>query len=267
MMRSGSTVQFQIAARLVEEAGLGQRVEWVKPERFPELRQKYADYQGWKVFKNHTSTAEMISEFHQQNAMGVYVFRDLRDVFFSTMKKYSMPFDQLWASGFLDEVLHHFHRWTILPRVLVSKYEVMITDLPAEVERIADHLGIPCDHQKYEQIALDYTIEKQKERIATAKSKGELQGGFADDEFDPYTLLHTNHISSGEIEGWKDVFSAAQVALIEDRAQEWLVTNGYELTLSSAERNRLKLRYKLSPKTNLRIARRISSKVLARLRS
>ena len=33
MERSGSTVQFQISAQLVEDAGLGKRVEWVKAER------------------------------------------------------------------------------------------------------------------------------------------------------------------------------------------------------------------------------------------
>ena len=39
MQRSGSTLQYQIAARLVEQAGLGQRLEWVEPGRFPELRE------------------------------------------------------------------------------------------------------------------------------------------------------------------------------------------------------------------------------------
>ncbi|MFQ5632245.1 MAG: sulfotransferase domain-containing protein, partial [bacterium] len=112
MQRSGSTLQFQITAQLVEEAGLGKRVEWVKHKRFPKLRKKYAAYEGWKVFDNHTCTDAMKEEFHRQNAMGVYVFRDLRDVIVSKIRKYSQSFEQLWNVGFLDNCLQQYHNWT-----------------------------------------------------------------------------------------------------------------------------------------------------------
>jgi hypothetical protein len=243
MQRSGSTVQFQIAAQLVEEAKLGKRVEWVKAERFPELRQKYAEYPGWKVFKHHICTDEMASEFHQRTAMGVYVYRDLRDVCVSTMHKYSMTFEQLWDSGFLADCLQQFQKWTSLPRMLVSKYEEVVRDLPREVERIATHLGMSLEPQRYEQIAAEYVIAKQMQRIEDAKRAGRLQQGFADALFDPHTNLHTNHIHSGEIGSWKEVLSADQIAVIENSAHDWLAMHGYELTQSSLYRTWLTFRY------------------------
>lgn len=243
MQRSGSTLQFQITARLVEEAGLGKRVEWVRAEQFPELRQKYADDPGWKVFKHHLCTGEMAAEFYRQNAMGVYSFRDLRDVFVSNMRKYSLSFDQLWDGGFLSQSLFHYQRWTTLPRVLVSKYEDMVADLPGEVERIAAHLGIPCDRQRCEQIAWEYTLERQRERIEDAKRSGRLRQGIAKVLYDPYTNLHTNHIHAGEIGGWPGILSAAQVALIENQARDWLVAHGYELTQGPLQRTWLKFWY------------------------
>ena len=50
MQRSASTLQFQIAAELVERAGLGERVGWVRPEQFPRLLDKHGSDGKWKVF-------------------------------------------------------------------------------------------------------------------------------------------------------------------------------------------------------------------------
>lgn len=237
MQRSGSTLQFQITARLVEETGLGRRVEWVPAEEFPQLRQKYADYPGWKVFKHHLCTGEMAAEFYRHNALGVYSFRDLRDVVVSIMRKYGLSFDQLWDGEFLPQTLFHYHRWTTLPRVLVSKYEDMVADLPGEVARIAAHLGIPCDRPRCERIASEYTLQRQRERIEEAKRLGRLRRGLADVLYDPYTNLHTDHIHAGEIGGWAKTLSVGQVALIEDYARDWLVARGYELAQGSLQRS------------------------------
>ena len=72
MQRSGSTVQFQITTDLVETAGLGQRVNWVRPKNFPALQEKYNDRKEWLVFKNHTLTPAMAAEFTRGNAKGIF---------------------------------------------------------------------------------------------------------------------------------------------------------------------------------------------------
>ena len=59
MPRSGSTLQFQLTAHLVELAGLGMRVDWVRAAEFPKLREKYAARGGWKVLKTHACTPAM----------------------------------------------------------------------------------------------------------------------------------------------------------------------------------------------------------------
>ncbi|MFQ5629409.1 MAG: sulfotransferase domain-containing protein [bacterium] len=234
MQRSGSTLQFQITARLVEEAGLGKRVDWVKPQHFRKLRKQFAEDASWKVFKNHVCTDKMRKEFHRGNAMGIYCYRDLRDVMVSTMRKYEMSFAQLFDNGFVDDLLLQYQRWTALPRVLVSKYEVMINDLAGEVERIAGHLGISLPAEKHKQVADEHKIERQKERIVNAKQKGALRAGVVDSVlFDPHTNLHTNHIHQGEIGGWKGTLSHEQVKLLEAKAAKWLEEHGYELVQDS----------------------------------
>jgi len=236
MMRSGSTLQYQITAQLLEKANLGKRIEWAEPEMFPELQAKHADYKGWKVFKAHICTDEIKSEFEKNNAKGVYVFRDIRDAFVSMMKKGGMTAEKLMQSSvFLDSCLDEYAKWTVLPGVLVSRYEDMIEDLPGEVERLAAHLDIPCDRSMCEQIASEYTINKQIKRIDDFKNKipKELAKS-ADNVFDPVNLLHTNHIYSGQVGKWKNVLTSGEISAIEIMTRDWLIANGYKLSGNEA---------------------------------
>jgi len=231
MPRSGSTLQFQITAQLVEEAGLGKRMEAVKPAAFGKLRKQYAAEPGWKVFKIHTCTDKVEKEFHRQNAVGIYVYRDLRDVVVSTMRKSDMTFEALSSLGFLEDRFEEYQKWTSLPRVLVSKYEEMIAGLPAEVRRIAAHLGITLSAEAYQQIAAEHSLERQKERIEASIKNGNLREGVVKGMFyNPTTNLHTNHIHDGAVGGWKEVLSAEQVERIEAKAADWLVAHGYDIT-------------------------------------
>jgi len=232
MPRSGSTLQFQITAQLVEDAGLGKRLEWVKPADFGRLRKQHQNDPGWKVFKTHTCTEKMEKEFHRGNAKGVYCYRDLRDVVVSTMRKFDLAFEKLWDLGFLDDRFREYQKWTALPQVLISKYEEMVADLPGEVERIAAHLGVAIPAEKCAAIAAEHTIERQKSRIEEAKKSGELREGAVQGIlFDPTTNLHTNHIHDGAVGGWKEILTREQIERLETKAADWLRAHGYELTI------------------------------------
>jgi len=237
MGRSGSTVQYQITARLVEEAKLGKRVGWIKLSDFPALRDKYAHDNQWKVVKTHACTNTIQAEFQQQNAMGVYIFRDVRDVFVSTMNKRAKSFEQLWANNTFEKKLHNFELWTSLPNMLILKYEDVVNDLPKEVRSIAIHLGISLDNEKYEAIAADYSLERQREYVLRLKSEPSKLRKINNNLVDPYTQLHTNHIHSGKVGRWKEILTSQQVAFIEQIAGKWLVNNGYELSTPSKTYN------------------------------
>ena len=230
MQRSGSTLQFQLTAHLVEAVGLGRRVEWVRPGDFPNLRDQVAAEPGWKVFKIHVCTPEMAAEFHRDNAMGVHTYRDLRDVLVSTMRKYQRTFDDLMASGFLAHCLDQHQQWTALPHVLATKYEDMIANLPAEVERLAAHLGIAVSADTCRQIAEEHSIDQQRARIEESTRTGDLREGIVKGMFyNPVTNLHTNHIHEGAVGAWTQILDASQVARLESEAGDWLVAHGYEL--------------------------------------
>src|SRR5438132_1477367 len=97
MKRSASTLQYQLASALVEQAGTGTRSTWVPSSEFPCLRERYADLGSWKVFKSHDCTPEIAREMTDHGSLGLYIYRDLRDVIASQMQMSRVSFDRLWS--------------------------------------------------------------------------------------------------------------------------------------------------------------------------
>jgi hypothetical protein len=229
MKRSGSTLQFQLTAHLVEQTGQGERLGWA--ERFEEAVAQSEGIAGWKVYKTHNYSPAMGAMLTRGEAKGVYVYRDLRDVLVSSMHKREAPFERLWSRDVLAEMVENFQHWTSHPNVLVSRYETMMADLPAEVERIAAHLGLPLKAGEAAQIAQDYSVDKQIERIQTANDLLHLPG-VKGGGIDKHSQLHKNHISDeqGQVGQWRRHLTPEQVGLIEAKYGDWLVAQGYTLS-------------------------------------
>lgn len=238
-------MQFQIAAHLVEQAGLGCRVPWIRPEEFPKIRDEWRDDRRTKVFKTHRMTDAIREEFDRRNAAALYIYRDLRDVVASRIRKSNATFEGVFSKGSLiDEVLSLYDQWTAKAPCLISRYEDVVADLPAEVARIANFLEIAIDTGQCAKIAEEYSIDRQLERIESLRNDvtRQMSSGKAE-VYDRDSLLHTNHIASGRHGSWTDVLTDLHVAMIERRAGDWLVDRGYELVnpkLSFRDRLRLK---------------------------
>lgn len=237
MFRSASTLQFQITARLVKDAGLGEQIGWIDAYRFTETQQRYANVSGLKVVKVHVCPEPIQAEFLRQNALGLYSFRDIRDVFASYMKQRQKPFPFLWQEGFLETCLENYKIWTGLPNLLVSTYQDLTENLPQEVQRIAQHLQLKISPADCEAIAADYSLESQQQRIE--KFRNQLLQTPLDpndhreivDYHDEATLLHMNHIDSAKSGRWQTDLSAAEVRLLEQTVQDWCTRNHYSPTL------------------------------------
>lgn len=232
MYRSASTLQFQITARLVQETGIGQQVGWIDAKQFNEVRLLHADSQKLKVVKVHLCTDAIISEFHQANAKGIYIFRDIRDAYASMMKQQIKRFDDIWEEGFIEVCLDSYKAWTVLPEVLVSEYEEVTQNLSQEVRRIAQHLELNLEPDRYQEIASDYTTSFQKQRVERFREqllKVLSTDGDRNivDYYDEESLLHMNHVNSGKVGRWQDELSTKEVAQIEAKVHTWCEKNGY----------------------------------------
>lgn len=230
MQRAGSTLQFQIAAHIVEAAGAGQRLPWMPPDAVARLLSDEPPPADLRILKTHHYQDAFGALFRRGAASGLYIFRDIRDVVVSIMRKEAKTFAPKWVQFRVGRNLEWFAHWTAQPRVLVSQYETVMDDLPTEVGRIAAHLGLALDRAACEGIAAQYTLDRQRARIEQARARDDLRATHADGlKMDRASLLHTNHIQSGAVEGWRAALTAEQVAFVEDIAGDWLRANGYRL--------------------------------------
>lgn len=237
MYRSASTLQFQIVSQLVKEADIGQQIGWIDAQRFLEVRSSYQSDKQLKVVKVHQFTDAIGKEFTQNNALGVYTFRDIRDVYVSMMQQQQKSFDDIWnwhGREFIQTCLDNYKQWTNLPRVLVSQYENIFQNIPQEVKRIARHLNINFDVDKCQNIASLFTLEQQKERIQ--KFTTQLMQTSLNphdhretvDYHDEDSLLHINHINAAKSGVWHEYLSTEEVTKIENKVKSWCNDNKHE---------------------------------------
>jgi hypothetical protein len=222
MPRSGSTLQFQITAELIESSGLGHRLAYARTAEFPSIRNEHSGAAEHLVFKTHHCSREIEEEFHRGHAKAVYTFRDLRDVYASRMRMREASFREVWKEGFLDKCLRDDAWWRSLCPVYITRYEDMIADLPAEVARLATFFGINLDESRCSEIADKYSFDSQQQRIEQQKQQ-DAEG------FDPQHLLHGNHLTAPPGSSWSDTLTPDQAARIEHRTRDWLAEHGYPL--------------------------------------
>ncbi|MBD1909214.1 MULTISPECIES: sulfotransferase domain-containing protein [unclassified Leptolyngbya] len=245
MFRSASTLQFQITTRLVKDAGVGEQIGWIDAYRFAEIQRTHTHKPGFKVVKVHVCTESIQAEFLQDNALGIYIFRDVRDVFSSYLKQRQKSFQFIWNEGFLETCLNNYKIWTTLPNTLVSTYQRVMDNPPEEVLRIAHHLNLDINLEECQQIADDYSLESQQQRIECFR-KQLLQTPLNPndhreivDYHDEETLLHMNHIDSAKRGRWREDLLPEEVALIEEKVIEWCNQHSYNPSLFLQKSNAL----------------------------
>lgn len=227
MMRSGSTLQYQVAVELLQREGRGEGIGEVRNTTCQDLEaQTHGRTHVVKVHKRQL-LAGVSAAIADGYATGLYVSRDIRDVAVSLMHMRQISFEQLmFRNGEVEQALRDYEAWTALPGMLISQYEVMMADLAHEVQRIAHHLNIEITPEMATDIAAKYDLKQQQKRIQAWKSDPNYDAS----QHDPNTLLHHNHIRSGEAEQWRTVLTPIQIAYLEYMAGDWLRSQSYELS-------------------------------------
>jgi hypothetical protein len=229
MIRSASTLQYQVVADLVKRSRLGQSIGYADRQSIPEVMQKLDRVAGFAVVKTHEVLPELDPFIEQGLVRLLYSFRDLRAVALSVMRKWEIPFAHvIGRNGWLDTAVASSTRWLSVPGVCASRYEDMVLALPGEVTKWAYALGLNIRRGQAEELAARYCIEAQRDRIRMIQNPGEAGG--PTEYFDPESLLHPNHIIDGSLEGWKIGLEKWQIRQIEGRFSRWLLDHGYQLT-------------------------------------
>ncbi len=231
MLRSGSTLQYNVAASVLETAGQVTRGGFIGEFAKPEIRAKLdalktAD--GWTIVKTHEAPLER--SFYDDRVRVLFSYRDVRDIAASIKKKWGYPFEQILAD--IDAMIEIERAFADIPNVLVQSYDTLYTDLPAATREIAEFLGVRVGDADVAHIADEFSVESSKQRLeARAKHPlvqvlGRIAGRF---RIDPTTQMHDNHISAtgGQDGDWLNQFEATEIAALNERFGDWLIGHGY----------------------------------------
>jgi hypothetical protein len=231
MIRSGSTLQYQVVSDLIEQRGLGERTGFIESKNFPEFRSRLIGAKGFSVVKVHEYMPELEPWMKQETTRIFYTYRDLRSVAISVMRKWSIPFSEVvCVNGWLDNAVASEAQWRAHSKTLVSRYEDLVEHLPHEIGKWATALSLNLTPEQLDEVAALYSIAAQQERIREAHLPEQGSKPGVRDNYDAKSLLHHNHITDGSVDGWAKELEPAQVRQIEERFSGWLREHGYALT-------------------------------------
>jgi len=206
MPRSGSTLQFNIAWKVVEAGQLGQRIEWRSSEDWAREDQELRNYANDKtvnVIKMHFPP-DNVKELAEtsSNVKFVYVHREIPDVVYSMQTKFK--FSLARAIKRVSQALEA-EKWLLNrpeTQVLIQDYTQLLNKLPSAITDVSNFIDAKIASKTINALAAELSIESAYKRSRQSTPHFEhlrrrvnrLLGRkitFADDEL----LLHPNHVS------------------------------------------------------------------------
>lgn len=231
MIRSGSTLQFQLSSAIVEQAGIGRRLPYAPESDFDHICSQDNVSSEFRVFKVHVYTSAFAKECNENEARVVYSYRDIRDVAVSAMRKFDMSFGQLMEAKWLDQAIADYYYWTKCPLACVGRYEDFVGDISGEAEKINRFLGLPLELQDINRLAEKFSIDQQLVQIQKIREQNDCVILPNEIVFDPVELLHHNHIYQGKVGGWREILSDSEKSILTEKFSVWLEENEYDLKI------------------------------------
>jgi hypothetical protein len=239
MYRSCSTWQYMVASELVEKYHEGVRLGFLDNERsIAEIQ--CVNSLGWHTVKVHNRSHFCSTVLCSERGVGLYAYRDIRDVVYSLMEMWGQSFYELvLTSRTVDRILRNDKFWTCQPQMLVQKFETILGNPIGAVQQIASRLGLELDKTEPVRIAKEYSIDANRrrvEKIAADLRSTEIDLSKPENSraCDPVSLLHWNHIQLSRPGQWKEKATFAECAVLARLCGNWLIHRGYECNLNWA---------------------------------
>ena len=229
MVRSGSTLQYNMAARLLgtksdfEKIGfLGDINDSVHLERIEKFKIRT---NGTALLKTHSFPKEI--EFYESSVYVLFCYRDFRDIAASIKKKWGWSFDVIIKR--LDNLILLEESIMKLPNVLSQSYDTLFNSPDIAIQEMANFLNLVITSSDViafkEQLSVS-AIRDEVRMTTFAKIKKSI---FKKVDFDQDTLLHQNHISKtkGQKGDWKNQFSQKEIDILHTRYSGWLSAKNF----------------------------------------
>lgn len=200
MERSGSSVYMRMIHFLIKAAGMGRKIGDCRMGPFPAMAEAVMSNgetwpHGIKLVRTHDIHQLFIDQFVKNNAVGFYVWRDIRDVMVSFTLRESHDLwleNENWVINTVQRITENYHRWTAFDRMLVVTYQELVEDKPGILLKTAHALGIQMNQSQANAAARQFEIDKMREK------------------------LPGDHINDGRAGMWRDHCTDTQAARLQE---------------------------------------------------
>ena len=162
MRRSASTLLYQITRRLVEDTGRGQGIGATEDG----CLMAHPPTDQWQVLKTHERNERLAEALVNNQARGLYIYRNLYDVLVSA--SWNDPAVDLNNPDRVREraawLVDTYQFWTAQPNMLTLRYVDLTGRTPAAVKAIGHHLGLRVSDRWALHLAWTYSVPQQKAR-------------------------------------------------------------------------------------------------------
>ncbi len=232
MIRSGSTLQYNLVRNLVEATNSGKGMGFIVDPLLDHRLRGWSQDHGWHVVKMHGLAHWMLEEQARQSIRFFFSHRDLRDVAASAKRKFGWPSHEIWRN--VDAAIDVQRCLQTIPEAQIHRYADLVADPAKPLAAIAESLGLTLSDAVKSNIVsaccLDTAQQVQEAIRHTMSAKG-MSLSKADNAviYDQTTLLHHNHISSsnGRDDSWQDDLTENDLQVINQRYGHWLQNEGY----------------------------------------
>lgn len=216
MERSGSSVYMRMINFLIRAANLGNKIGDARLGDFNEVATSIMQVAhrepGLKLIRTHDYHPLFEAEFKRGNAIGFYIWRDIRDVMVSFTLRDSTEWsldDEEWLIDNVQRIAANWRRWTAWApeQVMISTYQELLDGKPELLLKTGRALGIQINPQQAAAAARMFEVEAMKE------------------------TLPPDHINDGRAGMWRHHCTPAQA----QRLQE--IVNDYAQQLQVAQKS------------------------------
>jgi hypothetical protein len=132
----------------------------------------------------------------------------------------------------IHQILVNDRFWAAQPGVLCQRYEDLIADPVAGVERLAAYLGLTLAPGEAAEVAGEYSFQANRQRTLTMGHRLREEGIDLNDPsnvqyYDRLTLLHWNHMRDGRAGNWRDLATPRERAVLARLCDAWLARHEY----------------------------------------
>jgi hypothetical protein len=231
MLRSGSTLQYNLAAEALEAAGAVERVGFLGDFGAREIQaalREMRDAETVYILKTHEAPLE--PGFYTDRVKVLFTYRDLRDIAASIRKKWDKNFDEILSD--LDAMVAIHTEIETIGGVLIQPYARLYQTMPEALDEITCYLGAVLTPQAQAGILDRNALERVSQRLSARRRNpilslmGRLSGRF---RIEAGTELHTDHISEtgGRNGDWMNQLSDREIECIQRKFSPWLKMHNF----------------------------------------